>query len=446
LIKDTFVERWYAPFLLALWVLMPEARRLVDWQIGFNSLPVINLIPVVAFQPLVAVCLGRRSALRPADFTLVMWLWIGAFVYAALVGWSAGGSLGTIYECALFAFPLLVGLWLAALNRSLARRIFERFANAALWLAVITSAYALYQFIAPPPWDVAWVLNSGLESIGKPEPFGLRIFGTMNSSGVLADFLAMAILLTLYRLRRRTIWLFFPLLVCAGALALTFARSAWLELALGLVVFVALSPRRGAALATVGAGAILTLALSMNLSLITGDPSSNTQVQSRLATLNDLQNDESANARADETSVALRQSLAEPLGQGLGAVGTATKLTAGSTTVLDNGYLTRFVEMGIFGMACYLFALVVGLVMSLVRLRACYAARDDQSASLVATAVAIQVALLGAELSGDHHYALMGIVFWLVVGFTSTIAPEATQFARSRTAGQEPNIGRPAQA
>jgi putative inorganic carbon (HCO3(-)) transporter len=439
-------QRWYPGMLLTLWVLIPELRRLVDWQVGFNSLPVINLIPIIALVPLFFIFPRRKNMTFSRDFMLVTCLWLVAFGYSLLVAFLSGGLLSAVYAFALFCLPLLVGMWLGVVRPAVSRRIFARFVSAAIVLGALTSAYGIFQFVAPPAWDVAWVINSGLGSIGQPYPFCLRIFGTMNSPGVLGDFLAVVIVLTVHRLRGRSLWLIVPLLICTAALTLTFDRTAWLETALGLVVYIVLSPRRLPAVGSIGVTVLLTLGLALNLSLITGDPTSNTQLLSRLGTLNDLQNDSSAADREQETSTALREALSEPLGQGLGTVGTATKLSAaGSTTVLDNGYLMRFLEMGVFGVLCFLAAVIGGCVLAFNRLRAAYAARDETAAAFIATSLAIQVAFIGAELSGDHHSALMGIVFWLVIGFASTQArePRSVTF---ESLGREPIRSRPAQA
>ncbi len=446
--KDTLWQRWFPWVLVSLWVLTPEARRLIDWQIGFNSLSILSLIPILSMLPLVGIFFGSKRITLPRDFAAIVVLWVGGFAYALLVAFLSGGLLGALYDATLFCVPVMVGLWLTTMDAGAARRVFDRFAWAALVLGTITSVYGVLQFIAPPPWDVAWVYNSELGSIGQPVPFGLRIFATLNSPGVLSDFLAMTILLTLHRMRSTTIWLIAPLFCCTLALALTFGRTGWLELAVGFVVYSVLSPRRAPALATVGAAAVLTLLLGANLSLITGDASSNAQLQNRLSTFNNIQNDESANDREQQTSVAMRQALAEPLGQGLGTIGTATKLSsAGSTTVLDNGYLMRFLEMGVFGFSLYIAALVGALICSLARLPSVYARRDTDplAAPLLATSIAIQVALIGADLSGDHHSALLAIVFWLVLGLTSTIRKDAVRRSAFATGG-EPTIHQPARA
>jgi hypothetical protein len=99
--------------------------------------------------------------------------------------------------------------------------------------------------------------------------------------------------------------------------------------------------------------------------------------------------------------------------------------------------------MGVFGALLYFAALVVGLVSTVTRLAAVYRSRNEAAAAVAATCVAVQVALIGAELSGDHHSSLMGILFWLVVGVSSTLRERLNE-VRSPVGFQHRN--RPARA
>ncbi len=47
---------------------------------------------------------------------------------------------------------------------------------------IVIAGYGLVQYVNPPAWDGFWVLNSCMFTQGVAEPFGLRIFGPMNSS------------------------------------------------------------------------------------------------------------------------------------------------------------------------------------------------------------------------------------------------------------------------
>ena len=55
------------------------------------------------------------------------------------------------------------------------------------WAVLLLGAYGIYQYIAPPPWDCAWLegLPGGYEnlSFGHPTPFEIRVWSTSNSPG-----------------------------------------------------------------------------------------------------------------------------------------------------------------------------------------------------------------------------------------------------------------------
>jgi hypothetical protein len=130
--KDTLWQRWFPWVLVSLWVLTPEARRLIDWQIGFNSLSILSLIPILSMLPLVGIFFGSKRITLPRDFAAIVVLWVGGFAYALLVAFLSGGLLGALYDATLFCVPVMVGLWLTTMDAGAARRVFDRFAWAAL--------------------------------------------------------------------------------------------------------------------------------------------------------------------------------------------------------------------------------------------------------------------------------------------------------------------------
>jgi O-antigen ligase len=135
----------------------------------------------------------------------------------------------------------------------------------------------------------------------------------------------------------------------------------------------------------------------------------------RIATFGNLQSDDSYADRQLQTRTAFSTALREPIGYGLGTVGTATKLGGrGNSTVLDNGYLARFVEMGFVGSIFYLVAIVAGLAMSLSAWSA--SRRDPEAGSLLAACFAVQLATAALDISSDFHSALSGMLFWLAMG------------------------------
>jgi hypothetical protein len=421
---------WCIGIDLLLWVCVPEVRRLLDWNRGFNSLPVVNLLPLLFLVPLAVLVTFDGSLLRlRGAMRALVYVWLASFGYALVVSLLGGTLLGGFYQFASFVLPVALGLLLATRVSSAAAAL-TFLSRVTLWPAVATSLYAIYQYFSPPPWDVYWVNNSGLVTIGVPQPFGLRVFGTLNAPVTLADFLTVTILLTLPRLRLSRWPLLLALVPCIAALALTSVRASWIELCVGFAVYAFFSPERGSAFAAaafVGAASLATFACASSL----GNSVLVQQVQDRLETFGDLEHDNSVQWRQHEADVALEQARMDPLGEGLGTLGTATKLgNAQSVTTIDNGYLERLDEMGVIGFAGYVAVLFIGIAATLRRLVS--RGPDAQTASVLAVALAVQVALAVLDLSSDHHTGLLGVAFWCCLGIALRPSPAGAAVAPFR--------------
>ena len=161
-----------------------------------------------------------------------------------------------------------------------------------------------------------------------------------------------------------------------------------LALAVGVCVFFVVSPVRGRPLLAVVAIAVVSALLGFNASTLLGYKDVTTQLVARLDTLGDVDSDTSANDRRRETVEAAREAWSEPLGQGLGAVGTSTKLgSGGGQLTLDNGYMSRFLEMGVVGFAAYVVTLGAGIAFAL-RVLVLSGARNERGRqSIAATAI-----------------------------------------------------------
>ncbi len=410
-------ELLYIWVIVAAWAFVPELRRIVDWLVGSGSYPVINLIPLILMLPLFWQALKKRRYGAQMNFVIVAWLL--AFGYALFVALASGALFGAFYDLALFCVPTLVGLWVinASLNR---RQLFEILTTATLTIGTIVSVYGLYQFARPPDWDVLWVQNSGLSSIGTAAPFELRIFSTLNSPAALGAFLVFTILLSLHRVTTKRKQLLVPLLLCTFALGFSLVRSAYLAVALGTVIYTLCSTQRRQLIGLGSVFAAVILGVGLALPAVFGtDSGATNRLTSRLGTFGNVQHDSSTVQREQESADALHEVQDEPLGQGLGVIGTSARLTTSAqTNTLDNGYLSRWLEMGAVGFPSYLVAIFAALFFTLQRwASARRSGAPAEEIDLLATAIAAQVALIGDELSGDVHSQLGGVFFWFMVGF-----------------------------
>lgn len=405
--------------VLIAWAVMPGIRRLFDWRAGgFASMSVLSIVPLIALLPAVfALTYGRK--LRFVDRRLVScaWLWAGGFGFAFVVALANGGSpLAASYALAQFVLPMAFGLWAATLDLP-AEVLYERIADGLLWLSTPLCLYAVLQFVSPPPWDISWMLHANIVSIGLPYPYQLRPFSTLNGPGVFADFLDITIAINLPRLiTSRSALRIAQFTLCIAALALTMVRTGWLGFAVAVLTYIVLTPHRVRNLAMFGAVSVLGAVIIGNASVLLGSAQAGSDITSRFSTLSDLNNDYSFIDRQRYFEGLLVDAASQPLGQGLGVIGTAAKLgDSGKVRDFDNGFVARFTEMGYFGMTCYLLALAGMLVLAFNTWRR-YAARGlPRLTAIAAAVVAVQAMLFVLDVSADHHDALAGIAFWLTV-------------------------------
>ncbi len=303
----------YVSFVIWLWFLSPFVRRIADMHAGWQDPSLVLLTPylVTALSvPALLVALlrrGRGSARRIAG--------IGFFAVAALavglgipMGLLVGPSTGAL-ETLNWFLPVCFGCYIAS-RVDQVHRIEAAVATTFVTASLVAGAYGLYQFTAPPLWDINWMQRSGMTTIGQPVPFAVRVFGTMHSPGILAVFLVIALVLWLARPRPAG-------LLAAGvagvALLLSQVRSAWLALVVAaLFVFGSLQPLQRFRMAMFA----LVAALFSGPFLFTAEMRE--LVSNRVATMERLEDDESAVSRIIGHELALEFVAEHPLGAGIG--------------------------------------------------------------------------------------------------------------------------------
>ena len=397
--------------------MMPGIRRLFDWRAGgFASISVLSIVPLLALVPaLIALTYGGRLRLVDKRLVACAWVWTGGFSIAAVIGIANGVSPAAAgYAFAQFLLPAAFGLWIASLDMP-ADVLYHRIASIFLWLSTPLCLYAAFQFVSPPAWDVAWMHSAGILSIGKPFPYELRPFSTLNAPGVFADFLVITIALNLPRLIvARAPLRYAQFALCVAALVLTMVRTGWLGFVVALVTYFFLTPNRGRNLAVFSLIAVVGSLVVFNASALLGSEQAGNSIAARFSTLSNLGQDASFIDRQQYFGSVLYDAAAQPFGQGLGTIGTAAKLgSSGDTKDFDNGFIARFSEMGYFGTVCYL-ATVIAMGVLCIRAWQRYGARRESKLTAIAAAVvAVQVMLFVLDVASDHHNALAGLAFWI---------------------------------
>jgi hypothetical protein len=142
-----------------------------------------------------------------------------------------------------------------------------------------------------------------------------------------------------------------------------------------------------------------------------------------MTTLSDVGHDDSALTRQSEIGQALIQGLNNPLGAGLGAIGTAAKLGPNTQEaigiVLDSGYLARLIELGWLGIVGYIFVVIGGPLIFAFRLLWPNTLIDRSAKVVGVTGIAMCAALAWGDAANDAHLGLDGFFFWIALGFAS---------------------------
>jgi hypothetical protein len=413
------LEWKYVLATLGAFVFTPELRRLVDWKGNFDPLNAFAVIPLLMLCPLLVMIFRRRRRLRSKPFAFVALAWIAAFGYGTFIAVAHGAVVQALFAIAQFCLPLAVGAWLLTRDETM-EEAHRRIARTLLIFGAIAGVYALIQYVFAPPWDTTWMQNIDAESFGTPERFGIRAFSVLNGPGVFALFIGAVILFNLPYLRIRNWPNMLALLVMIVGLMLSLVRSAWLAVFLGIIVFVWLSPKRlQATLSILSVSAVCGVAA---VAILLAAPNENfgSRLAERFLTLSNVQEDPSAMERRQQAENTFAMGLDQPAGAGLGLTGGGGKLATTDAQFInhspvgpiDNGFATRFFELGILGFAAFLIACFASIGI-LINTYLGFARQRLATASIVAAScIATQIAIFSVNLSGDDQQGILGVLFF----------------------------------
>ncbi len=395
--------------VLALFLLTPLLRRLVDLHAGWESQNYLMLAPYTAGSILVPMALLRGGRRSPTGWCCIAAIAIS--LYGCLLAVLMGRVQAGLLEFLRWATPPSLALCLADYLAGDVRRSI-RIDLACLVAVPLLGAYGIYQYVAAPPWDTLWMVNSQMDSIGKPLPFQLRVFGTFNSPGSLG-FVFLFGLLVLLGSRSR--WRWIGLGLGTAAFALTLHRSAWLGLLLGAAWITLLGDRR--ARFTIGA-AVLAAALAIPFALAL--PEVGQVLETRLNSFTELGTDGSAYDRSAGYRHAMDDLDEHPFGAGLGIAGAYQAADGSETKVIDGGPIEIVLSLGLIGGFAYLLAVTVAVTRCLS-----FRPRDPQIAGQQGSLLAFFVLLT----SGTTTAGEIGLFFWISVGILEGRRAQAARIA-----------------
>ncbi len=411
--------------LWAYWLLVPLLRRMLELSVGAPSADPLSLLPflgtaILAVMELHENRLDRRARriLALAGIGMMLGLATGFAADPAAAAFAA-----VAYASGLAAFVLGWGDGVRPISSP---TLYRALAFGLLPLSI----YGIAQYFYPlTEWDAEWVNAGGLGSLGAPQEGHIRIFSTLNSPFTFAVALVAGILLALGQRRRpgQAILATAPLLV---ALALTYMRSAWLALVIGLLTFAAAVRGRTAA------RLVAVVVICLVVLIVAGDSNSTTRAFSeRITSLGSPGSDVSAQDRLARTNQLLPVALGKPVGAGLGQAGLASERLGGTTqeflTNVDDGYLSMLYQSGPFGFLLLAAALIASVVAAVRGLgRAANRAVRQARAALLATIVMLLVVLA----AGDALFGLPGAILWYLCGLALAYSrPDTPHAAPSST-------------
>ena len=391
----------YVPFVLWLWTMTPFVRRVADLQAGWQDPSMILLTPylITAWPAMKQFALMVMS---PGQTTVMPGL--ALFVMPA-IGVMIGLPLGfaaspptALLETLNWLVPLGFGWYVAGSIDDLPN--VERAAvRAFIATGFIIGAYGIYQFFAIPAWDAEWMRNSEMATIGRPEPYLVRVFSTMHSPGVVGFFLLVPLVLWL---ARPTFVALPTACVTMVSLVLSQVRTAWLGFTIAtMLLILAMTARsriRLVLLVAVGALCVGPLMSSPEVA----DVASN-----RFRTIFQPDDDVSAVSRWEGHLRAIEFIGTRPFGSGIGSV---DQRIEDVISMRDSVIVATLVQFGIMGAGFYW----VGLWLLFLNLWRYYRRAPN--------AEAFGLACAGLGLLGTFGFGVVtaggspGVLLWLVGG------------------------------
>ena len=391
---------WFAGHCVLLFCFVSLVRRLVDDQAGFDPASPVLITPYLC-------CLFTGLAffeywLRPRPAYLGAFLIILlAILYGALLAVLQGAVVAAFIDFLKWgAGPLLAVYLLARRNKHLQERLVVE--QSLVSAGAFMGMYGVFQYVNPPSWDLVWmrgVAELGMDSIGQPEPFALRVFSTMNSPGSLGAALSAGILIAFKRPLHFAVPAITLMLL---GIALAQYRTIWAATLLGALLLIFTRPG-----VFRPANVFAALAVIVGLSATALVPQIRETITQRVSSLSNLRADQSGEERLNQYR-ALTRDEGLIVGEGLGQIGVARRLGGMHRVILDSALIEIWRGLGVIAGTFYLGATIF-LVVALFQ-RAPDVAPHLHFDRAVVTAAWVQLPM------GSVHTGENGFFAWLFLG------------------------------
>jgi hypothetical protein len=344
----------YIGYTFWLWFLAPAIRRIIDYQSGYFTPGPWHLVPLLVTSISLLTFfqyLPKLSHKEIVGFALP----ISGVFYGFLIGLVNGLPIGkVVMELFSMVGSISFGFYIYRHWQEYPS-IWASLEKTFLWGTICISGYGIFQFLAPPEWE-AFLLNSefGNLTFGRPVPYEIRVFSTMNSPQACACGLSTA-LLVLIASRPSPIKL--PAIVFGAlTLLLTLARTFWLGFLVGLLALIPFLKMRS----QLRLLAIVAIA-GFFVVLLATDESFFDVISKRLDSLSNTSDDASLGDRRSAFFKFLGFALTRVIGFGL--AGTDV-LSVDNFAAGDSGILYILISLGLFGSIPYFIGLSSGIIVT----------------------------------------------------------------------------------
>jgi O-Antigen ligase len=376
---------------LVLFAFSPFARRIVDLPLGYDQSGIMLVGPMLAIlAPLPSLrhyLDEKEDLMRPGLGPIVVVA--ASVVYAAALAMFQGEWFNAASGALKWGAPLV---YAAVLLREADReRMIQAITSAFVLILPITGIIGIFQYLNPPEWDRYW-MQFALTTAGRPFPYEVRVFSTMNGPASFAAFTAAGLLLVCF-LRSRW-FLLVSALPAAFALLLSSYRTSWISFTIGMLFCMLFSATRKRA-STMVLGILGIVAVTVTL------PPFADVISDRLASVSQGTKDDSAQERLDEYAQLWSQPDSSLFGTGF----TVGDVGAAGTMPVDGMIIACWLTMGIVvGLLCL--AALIWAAWSMIAV----AWRDGQPETIIIGALgcgALAQLPLASLTSGE-----LGFLFW----------------------------------
>jgi hypothetical protein len=223
-----------------------------------------------------------------------------------------------------------------------------------LWGVLFMGFYGIVQYVFAPPWDSFYLkvirAEANVLSFGDPEPFGIRVFSSMNAPQDFAAVIGTGLIL-LFCIHGS------QKLLATGlgylSLLLSLARSGWLSWLFGTLVF--FSTLKSSLKIRMLIGILMTILIVVPFTTV--EPFSEA-IGDRIESLSDTDSDGSLRSRQKAFNLLIDHALVSFVGYGLQSPVVPNVKISSTYIIGDNGILVLLFALGWMGALPYMLSLI----------------------------------------------------------------------------------------